>query len=384
MAKKVFVSGCYDLLHSGHVAFFKEASAFGDLYVGIGSDRTIESLKGRKTLNSEEERLYMVKAVRYVTDAFINTGSGIIDFEDQLQSLRPDIFVVNEDGHTPVKADLCSKYGIEYKVLERVPEAGLPRRSTTSLRGGNINQLPYRIDIAGSWIDQPYVNREGDGNCLTISLEPTLEFNERSGMATSTRKRAFELWGPTIPLGHPVKLAKMLFRFDNEPGKEEISGSQDSIGIAVPGLCRFHYPKDSYWPDDFEIVDDEKILGWLEEHIYMVTLWPRPPHYDATGGAAVTPANVRNLTSAADRCFEAIMQRDLQAFGKAFLDSFEGQTTLFPNTLNDEIRKVIDGYRDRALGWKLSGAGGGGYLILIAEDPVPNAIRIKIRRRSGY
>jgi cytidyltransferase-like protein len=57
MAKKVFVSGCYDLLHSGHVAFFKEASQFGDLYVGIGSDETIKDLKGRPTVNSEQERL---------------------------------------------------------------------------------------------------------------------------------------------------------------------------------------------------------------------------------------------------------------------------------------------------------------------------------------
>ena len=38
--KKVFVSGCYDMLHSGHVAFFKEASQYGDLYVGLGSDAT--------------------------------------------------------------------------------------------------------------------------------------------------------------------------------------------------------------------------------------------------------------------------------------------------------------------------------------------------------
>ena len=36
MAKKVFVSGCYDLLHSGHVEFFQQASRYGDLYVGIG------------------------------------------------------------------------------------------------------------------------------------------------------------------------------------------------------------------------------------------------------------------------------------------------------------------------------------------------------------
>ena len=57
MKKKVFVSGCFDMLHSGHAAFFEEAAQLGDLYVGIGSDRTIFSLKGRKSINTEQERL---------------------------------------------------------------------------------------------------------------------------------------------------------------------------------------------------------------------------------------------------------------------------------------------------------------------------------------
>ena len=48
MSKKVFVSGCYDMLHSGHVAFFEEAASYGDLYVGIGSDKTIYELKSEK------------------------------------------------------------------------------------------------------------------------------------------------------------------------------------------------------------------------------------------------------------------------------------------------------------------------------------------------
>ena len=109
---KVFVSGCYDMLHSGHVAFFKEAASYGDLYVGIGSDRTIEELKGRKTINSEQERLYMVKSIRYVTGAWINSGSGILDFVDELRHLKPDRYVVNEDGHSPAKADLCRELGI--------------------------------------------------------------------------------------------------------------------------------------------------------------------------------------------------------------------------------------------------------------------------------
>lgn len=384
MPKKVFVSGCYDMLHSGHVAFFREASQFGELYVGIGSDSTIEKLKGRKTINSDAERLFIVSAVKYVKEAFINRGEGILDFSDEIRKLKPDLFVVNEDGHSPLKESLCTQLGIEYKILERVPAAGLPGRSTTALRSDNNNLLPYRIDIAGTWIDQPYVNKVMPGSCMTLSIEPSIEFNERSGMATSTRKKAFELWGPSLPLGHPEKLAKTLFRYDNEPGKEEISGSQDSIGLTVPGLCHFYFDKNTYWPSKMDIVDDEETLSWLEDHIFMVTLWPRKDGYDATGGASITRENVEKLTSAAMNCYQAILKKDLKLFGRYVVESFQAQTALFPNTLDDEIRQIIRKYSSRALGWKLSGAGGGGYLILIADKPIENTIQIKARRKAGY
>jgi L-rhamnose mutarotase len=54
--KKVFVTGCFDMLHSGHIEFLREASSFGDLYVCIGSDANILKLKGRPTVNTQEER----------------------------------------------------------------------------------------------------------------------------------------------------------------------------------------------------------------------------------------------------------------------------------------------------------------------------------------
>lgn len=132
--RKVFVSGCYDMLHSGHVAFFAEASKLGDLYVGLGSDRNIAELKHRKTVNSDAERLYMVKAIRYVKDAWINSGMGHMDFTAEVEALRPDIFFVNSDGYSEDKAAFCKAHGIELVVAERIPSPGLPARSTTALR----------------------------------------------------------------------------------------------------------------------------------------------------------------------------------------------------------------------------------------------------------
>src|SRR5665811_247207 len=143
-SKKVFVSGCFDILHSGHIAFLKEASQFGDLYVGLGSDKTIYDLKGRKTINSEDERLYMLEALSCVHSVKINNGSGILDFLCDMKALKPDVFVVNEDGHTPDKEQICKDFEIDYKILKRVPHANLPVRSTTSLR--KETPIPYRID----------------------------------------------------------------------------------------------------------------------------------------------------------------------------------------------------------------------------------------------
>ena len=131
---KVLVSGCFDMLHSGHVEFFQRAAACGDeLVVALGSDKTIFDLKGRLPVNSESERRFMVQNVSCVHQALISNGSGYFDFEPELRTLRPDVFVVNEDGNTPDKRRLVESLGIEYVVLQRTPHDGLHPRSTTAL-----------------------------------------------------------------------------------------------------------------------------------------------------------------------------------------------------------------------------------------------------------
>ena len=380
--KKVFVSGCFDILHSGHIAFLQEASQFGDLYVGLGSDKTVSDLKGRMTVNSEEERLYMLRALSCVHQVKINRGSGILDFLDDMKDLKPDILVVNEDGHTPDKENICKDLGIEYKVLRRVPHANLPVRSTTSLR--KETPIPYRIDLAGTWIDQPYVSKFHPGWAITASIEPTIEFNERSGMATSTRKKAIELWNDNLPMENPEKLAKILFRYDNDPGTKDVSGSQDSIGITIPGINRFYYDREKYWPSRFETISDLSVIKWLEDRLFMVTLWPRAADFVVLDETYITIENVMKLNEGAEMAWEGLNKKDTAMFIKGFSASFTAQTTMFPKMMNDKIAGVIDSYRDTALSWKLSGAGGGGYLILISEKVIPNAIRVKIRIKDYW
>ena len=368
MNKKVFVSGCYDMLHSGHVAFFKEASRYGDLYVGIGSDKTILELKNRKAVYSEKERLYMVKAIRYVTDAYINPGSGMLDFLDTLDIVKPDVFVVNSDGGSDLKRKLCADRGLEYVELERVPEAGLDARSTTSLRSNVKSNLPYRIDIAGTWIDQPYVSQYGAGWALTVSIEPTVEFMERGGMSTSTRNAAKKIWPYELPNYNEEMLARLLFCFENDPeNKGHVSGAQDAIGICMSGLNR-HYYDGRYWPDRIESCHDEEILSWLENHIVLVPMFPRRPGCSVVEGKDIPPVKVKDLTEAADRCWDAIMKMDLDKFAEAFRDSFNAQVAMFPAMMQPGVAECIDKIRDKALAWKMLGAGGGGHLALVLPD----------------
>jgi len=164
--KRVFVSGCFDLLHSGHgwcfflacqlmtitnfghahssslfrahachriaVAFFKEAAALGDLYVSVGNDANVTALK-QKPMFPEEERVYMVGSIRWVHKAFVAKGMGH-DQGPDLDDVNPDIFFVNEDGDKESKARQCAQRGIEYIVARRQPDAGLEVRSSTSIK----------------------------------------------------------------------------------------------------------------------------------------------------------------------------------------------------------------------------------------------------------
>jgi len=134
--KRVIVTGCYDWFHSGHVRFFEEVSALGDLYVVVGHDANIKLLKGEgHPMFSQAKRCYMVQSVRFVKQALISSGQGWMDAEPEVAVIRPHVYAVNEDGDVPEKRAFCKQHGIEYVVLKRIPKQGLPDRTSTTLRG---------------------------------------------------------------------------------------------------------------------------------------------------------------------------------------------------------------------------------------------------------
>jgi cytidyltransferase-like protein len=384
--KKVFVSGCYDLLHSGHVEFFRQAAQYGDLYVGIGSDATILDYKHHKTVYSEQERLFMVKSIRYVKDAYINAGSGIMDFIPTVDFLKPDILLVNEDGDKEEKRRFCEERGIEYVVLRRDPHEGLTARSSTDLKKTQ-SRIPTRLDIAGTWIDQPYVSCFAPGWAITISLEPNFEIRERCGLSTSTRNVIKRIWPYQLPNMDPETLARLVFCFENHPERDDdiISGAQDAIGICVPGLCR-HWYNNHFWPEKIETCHDESILQWLENHLVMIPMESRKPGCSVMEGKDITEAKVKTLANAAERCWEAIMNKDLKTFSEAYRDSFNAQTALFPAMIQGCVPSYIQKYEHQVLAYKMPGAGGGGYLACVVDDAAqfsdkhPEAIQLTIRR----
>jgi len=374
--KKVLVSGCYDLLHAGHIAFFKTASQYGNLYVSLGQDENLFRLKGKRPYFSQEERVYMVAAVKYVTEAFVSSGMGMLDFEEDMKRIKPDFFVVNSDGFTEGKKRLCEENGVELIVLERIPEEGLPSRSSSQSKK-DLN-FPYRLCLAGGWMDQPWVSKIHPGSCVVAQIWPDYEFNDRSGMATSSRKIAAELWGGKVPEGDPVRNAHLLFGAENPPGSDYISGSQDQLGILMPGANRLDY-NGKYWPSNIESTIDAKTCDWLSRVLYLIPLSPRPEGYNPLIEKYLTVENVKELGAAGDLCWVGIVERDIQKLGTGMTQTYRMWKKMLPYTVPDWLSEEMENNWLPEYHGAIPSGCGGGYIIVASEKEIQGAMKIKVK-----
>lgn len=128
-AKVVLATGCFDIIHLGHVRLLWHARKFGGLLVvGINSDKSVERLKGwNRPIFDQEARAEVLDAlycVNYVTTFEEDTPAELI------QALQPDIFVKGDD-YLPQQVPEALLLQVWHGKLEIVPT--LPGYSTTEI-----------------------------------------------------------------------------------------------------------------------------------------------------------------------------------------------------------------------------------------------------------
>lgn len=375
---KVFISGTFDLLHSGHLAFIEEASKHGDLYVGVSSDKTIETVRGYKPVNSQDERLQLVKSLKYVTEAWINSGSGVLDFAEEVLKLNPDLFFIRSDSYTKDKEAFCKNNNLKYIVAEASYQKQENLCSDSIIHNCGI---PYKINLAGAWMDQHFVNKVYPGSVITISVDPDPRFDSNLSLSTNTRNKAIDLWGPTIPLENKERLAKQLFCYENEPmpNKKYVFGSQNAIGLVFPGINKLNY-SNSYWPYRIDSILKEEIISWLESVLWLVPLGSTPTFDNIYDNMNIIPRYITRLSNAANDAWNAIGSMNIEDFGTCVLNSFKAQLKMFPRMVNDFIWKKIEDSISKAYGYKLANCCGESYLILVSDSSIENGFQVKIRR----
>jgi hypothetical protein len=255
--------------------------------------------------------------------------------------------------------------------------------------GDVIGRVPYRVALAGGWIDQPFVtvrNPEPPGSMVVVALKPTVRFMDRAGMATGTRAFARSLWGDRLPADRdPMELVRELFAAENA-GRAEPSGSQDMIGIIVPGVSRLDFDaavEGGWFPSHIENTCDPAIARWLERVLHLVPVAPRPLGYAPLGVKRLDPEWIRRLGQSGRHCYDAILRHDVVALGGSMNECSKCWDAILPHTLEHptirmDLKGLLAAYETRYAGAMYSGCGGG-YLLVASEEDVPGSFRISVR-----
>ncbi len=251
-----------------------------------------------------------------------------------------------------------------------------------------IGNIPYRLALAGGWIDQPFVSQSNPsppGSMVVVGLEPTMRFMDRCGMGTSTRRVAAQLWGNQLPDRSPTELIRELYETENQ-GKSEPSGSQDMIGIIYPGINRLDYDasvEGGTFPAHIESCRDPDVARWLEMVLYLVPVLQRPAGYNPLETKNLDPEWIRRLGQSGKDCFAAIVAKDLTRLGAAMNECMDCWEAILPGTVRHptitlDLMTLLRVYQARYPGAMYSGCGGG-YLYIVSEVPVTGGFQIKVR-----
>jgi len=191
--KTVFVSGCYDILHAGHVQFFREARSLGDrLIVCFASTDVLWIHKGRRSSLPDDHKKVLLESLNMVDEVVMGEGGKLgLDFEEHFLRLKPDILAVTTDDHYgDAKKDLCTQIGAEYTVLGKTPPEFEPVSTSELVRFIRApSQAPLRVDFAGGWLDVPRYSRP-DAYIVNCAISPLVSlkswpYRPKSGLGGS-------------------------------------------------------------------------------------------------------------------------------------------------------------------------------------------------------
>lgn len=251
-----------------------------------------------------------------------------------------------------------------------------------------LGSLPNRLQLAGGWIDQPFVSRHNPkppGSMVVVQIEPDFRPMDRSGLASGTRVVAMKLWKGKLPQRPLDELVRELYAAENK-GKAEPSGSQDMIGLVYPGINRLDYDfqvNGGVFPSHIESCNRPRVAQWLSRVLHLIAVEPRPEGYSPLGVKNLEPHWVSRLGQAGKDCYEAIVRMDAKSLGAALNLNMKCWEKLLPHVvrhplLRVELLPLLQAYQKEYLGAMYSGCGGG-YLIIVSERPVPGAFKVNVR-----
>jgi hypothetical protein len=377
--------------------------------------------------------------IKWVHDAALSAGSGRFDFKTDMEIIKPDIYICNDDASGMEKrVEICKEMGIELVVPERKAATGLEARSSTSMkarlrdmvrRDDAENQskavadfntvIPWRFCFAGGWMDLKWCNELYPGCAITINIKfnPAI-CRDFCGLATSSRKCWIKLWNGNVPNHLEAAVAaKYLYGAENfghfgkyvgeMPEWENNSysaGSQDHCGLMFPGMNKLCYTG-AHWPSSMVSLNDRSdpaqaaAIKYLEDHLYIVDIpfVSRPGNYNSQRVNKLTDdsipreekvAYVKALSDASELAWQGIQSMNSDMIGEGLSNTMKAWEACLPYTVDPykgddpakskELRDFWTQYdRPHTKGCLFSGAGGG-FLMVISDTPIEGGVKIEI------
>lgn len=340
---RVFVSGCYDILHAGHLQFFQEARALGShLTVSFASTEVLWAHKRRKSSLPDNHKAALIKAFDMVDDVVIGRGTEDgLDFRDDFLRLRPDILAVTEDDkYGNKKRELCATVGAKYVVLPKTTPLFEPISTTEIVRYIRAPQeAPLRVDFAGGWLDVPKYAQKG-AFIVNCAISPMVSlrnwpYERNAGLGGSG---AWALLNGKDGLRAEFGLGV---------------GWQDPAVISESGLCVWR----SGGTPDLEVKTDGSFLQGC-----MALYWTG--HQHDTPSVASKERDYSAIERAGRIARDAVWAGDLKLLAEAVRRSYEVQKGEGMAALPGDSGAMFE----EALAWKYCGGGHGGYALYLFPD----------------